>query len=118
MVVGGKALGAVKRYVPENEFRTNRHGTKAEQVPLTKELGKIAVKATKAMNYDITGVDVLEQDGKFKIIEVNIAPEWQKFKEITSINPAQEIIKVAFKKYRRKQGVLGAVRRWMSRGQQ
>jgi len=104
MVIDGKALGVMKRYVPEKDFRTNIYGTKAEQVLLTKKLAKISIEATKAMNYDIAGIDILKQDGKFKIIEVNIAPEWQKFKKITGINPAQEIVKAALKKYKRKHG--------------
>lgn len=99
-IVGNKALGAMKRYLVPGDFRSNASlGAKTEKITLTKELKTLALKATKAMNYEIAGVDILEYKKKLYVLEVNSSPQWQKFKEVTEINPAEYIIGHALKKH-------------------
>lgn len=102
-VVGNNVLGAMRRYIPKNDFRSNvSRGAKAEKIPLTETIKAIALSATKALGYEIAGVDIIESDGSLYVLEVNSAPQWQKFKEVTKINPAESIIDYALKKYYRK----------------
>lgn len=100
VVVNGRALGAMKRFVGENDFRSNVSlGAKTRKVELNSNLRDISEKAAKAMNYEIAGVDVMEQKGEYVVLEVNHTPEWQGFKRVTGINPAVYIIDYAVKKY-------------------
>jgi ribosomal protein S6--L-glutamate ligase len=102
-VVGNQVLGAIKRFIVEGDFRSNASlGAEAEEFPLDDEIKEIALKSTKAMNYEIAGVDLANANGKWYVIEVNSTPQWQKFKEITKINPAEEIIEYAINKHNKK----------------
>jgi len=99
-VVGDEVLGAMMRFVPEDDFRSNASlGAKAEQVELTDEIKDIAIKATKAMDLEIAGVDLAEAHGKWFVFEANFTPQWQKFNEVTGINPAKNIIDYAINKH-------------------
>lgn len=101
-VVNNKVLGAIRRFVLPGNFRSNASlGAKVEKMIPTKEMKAIALKATKAMGYEIAGVDFLEYKNKLYVLEVNSTPQWQKFKEVTGINPAKNIISYATKKYKR-----------------
>jgi len=99
-VVGNKVIGAIRRFVLPGDFRSNASlGAKAEKIVLAKEMKTIAIKAVKAMGYEIAGVDFLKYKNKLYVLEVNSTPQWQKFKEVTGINPAKNIINYALKKY-------------------
>ncbi|MFA4817815.1 MAG: RimK family alpha-L-glutamate ligase [Parcubacteria group bacterium] len=99
-IVGNKVLGAMKRHLVPGDFRSNASlGARTEKIPLTKELKTLALKAAKTMDYEIAGVDILEYKKKFYVLEINSSPQWQKFKEVTGINPAKYIIEYALKKY-------------------
>lgn len=102
-VVDGKALGAMKRFIIPGDFRSNISlGAGAEKIRMTKGIEKLALRSVKAMELEIAGVDIIEYRKKLYVLEVNSAPQWQKFKEITEINPAKNIIDLALKKYIKK----------------
>jgi|WetSurMetagenome_2_1015567.scaffolds.fasta_scaffold05184_2 ribosomal protein S6--L-glutamate ligase len=104
LVVNGKALGAMKRHIIPGDYRSNASlGAKTEKIDLTKELAALALKAAKVMDYEIAGVDIIEHDEKLYVLEINSAPQWQKFKEVTGINPAEAIIGYSLDKHKRKQ---------------
>lgn len=98
-VVGGKVIGGFQRFINEGEYKSNIHGTRAEKINVSDKMKKIAIQATSAMNYEIAGVDLFEHEGGIYIIEVNVAPQWEKFKFVTGVNPAQHIIEYAIKKH-------------------
>ncbi len=101
-VVGGKVVGVFQRLINEGEYKSNIAGTKGEKIVITREMEKISIDAADAMGYEIAGVDLFEHDEKLYIIEVNVAPQWEKFKLVTGINPAEHIIEYAIKKYLQK----------------
>ena len=97
MVVGKKILGAMKHYSFEfchkNELVTGKART-AFPADLTPQLKKIALKTVKAANVDIAGIDLLfDEAGEPYIIEVNRAPNFTRFMEVTKIDVPKEIIK-------------------------
>jgi len=101
-VVGDKVLGAMKRFIIEGDYRSNISlGAKAEVFELNKEIEDLALNATKAMNYEIAGVDLAYSDGQWYVIEVNTTPQWQGFKKTTGINPAEFIIKYSIDKFKK-----------------
>lgn len=102
-VVGDVALGAMKRYVSKDDFRSNASlGAEVEKLELTDSLRELAIKATGAYNYEVAGVDIVINDGKEYILEVNNAPQWMAFKKVTGINPAKEIIRYTINKHNNK----------------
>ncbi len=99
-VVGEKVLGAIKRSVMQDDFRSNASlGADAKKYDLTQEMVEIARKAKEAMNCEVAGVDLAFHEGEWYVIEVNFTPQWQKFKEVTGINPAKYIVDYAVKKH-------------------
>lgn len=99
-VVDNQVLGGFRRFIPENEFRSNAiPRTRAEKIIPTSAMKKIAIAATKALGYDIAGVDLFEFKNKLYVIEANSCPQWQKFKTVTGINPAKAIIDLAVAKH-------------------
>lgn len=102
-VVGDRALGAMKRMVGKDDFRSNASlGARVEKIELTDDLEKVAISAVKAYRYEVAGVDVVIHGGKEYILEVNNAPQWLAFKKVVGINPAEEIIKYSINKYKNK----------------
>jgi len=99
-IVAGKVLGGIRRMIIQGDYRSNASlGAIAEKIQLTPEMENLALQAAAAMDYEIAGVDLIENNGKLYVLEVNIAPQWQKFKEVTGINPARDIVDLAIKRY-------------------
>lgn len=92
-VVGFKAIGAMKRFVISGDFRANiSQGAHAEKFPITKEVSDIAERAAKATGIEVAGVDLIESEGKFYVIEVNRAPQFKGFRKFTGGDPSPFII--------------------------
>jgi ribosomal protein S6--L-glutamate ligase len=102
-VVGNKVLGAMKRHVQKDDFRSNASlGSEVEKMELTEALEKIALAAVSAYKYEVAGVDIVIHNNKEYILEVNNAPQWMAFKKVVEINPAKDIIEYAINKYNNK----------------
>lgn len=99
-VVGDKAIGAMRRNVKKDDFRSNASlGSIVEKIELTESLKNIAILATKAYKYEVAGVDIVIHEGKEYVLEVNNAPQWMAFKKVVGINPAKEIVRYCLNKY-------------------
>lgn len=98
-IVGNEAIGGFERFIIDGEYKSNIPNTPARKIIVDKEMSKIAVEATKACGYEVAGVDLMKYKGKIYIIEINVVPQWEKFKSVTGINPAEHIIEYALKKY-------------------
>lgn len=96
MVVGGKALGAMKRSSSDGDFRANisRGGT-GEIYPLNDQLVFIATETAKVLNLDIAGVDLLIDENGYKVCEANSAPGFKGFEEYCGVNVAKKILNYA-----------------------
>lgn len=102
-VVNGKALGGIRRYVIPGDFRTNCSlGSCAETIVVTPAIRRTALKAAKAVGYEVAGVDLFEHGGKLYVLEVNPAPQWKGFKRTTGIDPAGAVVDFALLKYNKK----------------
>jgi RimK family alpha-L-glutamate ligase len=91
MVVGNRVLGAMERTA--GGFRTNlaRGGT-GREATLTAAQEDLAVRATRALEADYAGVDLLQADGRDYVVEVNGIPGWQGFERATGIDVAAAIV--------------------------
>ncbi len=99
LVIGYKVLGAMKRLVIPGDFRANiSQGAKAENYPLNEEIVKLSQEAAKVTETEFAGVDIIESNGKYYIIEVNRSPQFKGFRKYTKIDPSPHIIDYLEKK--------------------
>lgn len=91
MVVGGKVLGVMERAAGDNPRLKNVFN----KTELTREVLEKAVEAAKVCGISIAGVDVVFKKGVKQpyFWEVNRAPNYSRFEEVTQINVADEIAK-------------------------
>jgi ribosomal protein S6--L-glutamate ligase len=94
MVVGEKVVGAMALTPRKGDFRANIHlHGRAEKADLTGEIAALAVKSTRALGLDISGVDMIgEKNGTFRVIDVNYSPGFKGLESCTGIDVASEII--------------------------
>ena len=98
LVVGGKAVAAMKRSAPPGEFRANIHkGGAGEMVALPEDYINTAIKAAAALELEIAGVDLLQTNGGPVILEVNPSPGFEELEAVTRTNIAAAIIEFAAK---------------------
>ncbi|MDD4106795.1 MAG: hypothetical protein PHX84_02520 [Candidatus Shapirobacteria bacterium] len=91
MVLGNKVLGVMKRATGDNPLLKNVF-TKTELPDYVLEK---AVAAAKACEIEVAGVDVVFKEGEKEpyFWEVNRAPNYDRFEQVTGINVAEEIVK-------------------------
>lgn len=74
-VIGEKVVAAMKRQAKEGEFRSNIHrGGQATLIKLTPEERVTAIKASKAMGLNVSGVDIMRSNNGPVVLEVNSSP--------------------------------------------
>jgi ribosomal protein S6--L-glutamate ligase len=92
-VVGDRVVAAMKRIAPRGEFRANLHrGGRSEQVKLTPEERKIAIRAAREMQLRVAGVDLLRSRHGPVVVEVNSSPGLKGIEETSGIDVASKII--------------------------
>jgi RimK family alpha-L-glutamate ligase len=98
LIVGGKALGVIKRTAKAGGFLNNvSKGGQAVVVSdpiLLKTLKRIALAAASLFDLSICGVDIIydKENNKYRLMEINTNPEWRGFQTATKINVAEKII--------------------------
>lgn len=92
-VVGNRVIGAMYRYAKPGAWKTNvSRGGKPVKCPISKDLEQLAINASKAMQMDFAGIDILESKTGLVVSEVNSAPNWSGLQKATGIDAAEEII--------------------------
>lgn len=95
-VIGDQLVGAMYRYLPEedkDEWRTNVHGGgRAELASLDDEYAECAIRTAATLNLDYTGVDIIESPEGPYVIEANAAPSWSALSRVTEKDIAGMII--------------------------
>ncbi|MBP9827937.1 RimK family alpha-L-glutamate ligase [Patescibacteria group bacterium] len=102
-VCGKRVVAAMERSAKEGEFRANFHkGGSVQTAEITKEEHDLAIKATKLLDLDIAGVDILRTKSGPKIIEVNSNPGLEGISKATGINVAAKLVDYLERKVRAK----------------
>jgi RimK family alpha-L-glutamate ligase len=100
IVLGGKAVGAMKRIAQPGKFLTNfSQGGSVENFPLDEKAKELAEKAAEAFFLEYVGVDLMkDSQGNWRILEVNRACQFEGFEKATGINIAHEVVKYLISK--------------------
>ncbi len=99
IVIGGKAIGAMKRSAVGEEFRSNYSlGGRVERWELSEKEKKLAEKVAKVCKLDYCGVDIMkDREGNNYILEVNRQCQFQGFEKATGINVAKAVVEMMIK---------------------
>jgi len=101
-VVGERVVAAMYRYSPPDSWKTNiAQGGRAEPMKPPPELEELAVKAVKILELDYAGVDVLESNGGYYVLEANGSPGFEGLMKVTGINIPHEIVSYLVEKVKR-----------------
>jgi ribosomal protein S6--L-glutamate ligase len=92
-VIDGKVVAAIQREALPGEFRANIHlGGIASIIKITAEEKKIAIKAAKAMDLKVAGVDIIRSSKGPLLLEVNSSPGLEGIEGATNLDIAGEMI--------------------------
>jgi len=95
-VIGDKVIASMQRTAMNGDFRSNlHHGGAPVKVKLTEEEETLAVRATKALGLDISGVDILRTKKGPMIMEVNANAGFEGLMKVTGVDVAKEMVKYA-----------------------
>ncbi len=102
-VVDGKVVATIQREALPGEFRANVHlGGTASIIKPTALEKRIAVKATKAMDLRVAGVDIIRSTKGPLLLEVNSSPGLEGIEGATHKDIAGEMIKAIEKNFKMK----------------
>ena len=91
----------MQREALPGEFRANIHlGGTASIVKVTADEKRIAIKATKAMNLKVAGVDIIRSAKGPLLLEVNSSPGLEGIEGATQKDIAGEMIKAIEKNFK------------------
>ncbi len=92
-VVDGKVVASMQREAAPGEFRANIHmGGTASVIKPTSEEKKMAIKAAKAMDLRVAGVDIIRSSKGPLLLEVNSSPGLEGIEGATNKDIAGEMI--------------------------
>jgi len=95
-VLGDEVIGAMKRYVVKDDFRSNySQGGKVENYKPSDEEKEICIRASKAVGASWSGVDYLIRNNEPFVIEVNASPGTEGIEKATKTNIVGEILEWA-----------------------
>jgi ribosomal protein S6--L-glutamate ligase len=102
-VIDGKVVAAIQREAMPGEFRANIHlGGTASIVKVTAAEKRIAIKAAKAMELKVAGVDIIRSSKGPLLLEVNSSPGLEGIEGATNKDIAGEMIKAIEKNFKLK----------------
>lgn len=97
-VVDGSVVGAMKRYAPADDWRTNvARGAEVENATesLAPEVKELATTATAALGLDYAGVDLMRANHQWYVLEVNVTAGFKGLFDATNRSVAPYIARLA-----------------------
>ena len=92
-VVNDKVVGCMMRQATDDDFRANiTRGGEGFPYEVNEQIEWLSSESSKALGLDIAGVDLLFQNGGYKICEVNSNPGFEGMENYTKKNIAGEIV--------------------------
>ncbi len=98
-VVEDRVVAAIYRY--SEDWRTNTaRGGLAVRAEVDPELEDISVKAASATGVLYAGVDVVESEEGYMVLEVNGVPEFKNVQRVTGVNIAREVAEAVVRAFK------------------
>jgi gamma-F420-2:alpha-L-glutamate ligase len=99
LVVNGKVVGCMMRQSVDDDFRANiTRGGEGIPYQITEDIDWLGGESARLLGLDIAGVDLLFDNGGYKICEVNSSPGFEGMDRYTKTNIAEDIVN--FVKYK------------------
>ena len=99
LVINGKVAGCMMRQSTDDDFRANiTRGGEGIPYQITEDIEWLGGESARLLGLDIAGVDLLFDNGGYKICEVNSSPGFEGMDEFTHTNIAEDIVN--FVKYK------------------
>jgi len=103
LIFDGKIIASAKRVAkdPDKDFRNNMSkGGKGYNIEAPHEANQIALDSARILRKEMAGVDLIQdkKEGKWYIMEVNSAPQYHYFQEISGIDFPQMLIDKIYSK--------------------
>lgn len=93
IVVDGEVIAAMKRQSKKGDFRSNLHrGGSSIKIKLTNDEENVALKAAKAMQLGVCGVDILQSERGPLVLEINSSPGLEGIENETGVDISKKII--------------------------
>jgi RimK family alpha-L-glutamate ligase len=93
LVIGGKAIAAMKRVGGEDWIHNFARGARCEPAELTPALTEADVRATAALGLDYAGVDLIPAEGgRPVVLEVNGVAAWRGLQSVTPLDIAALLV--------------------------
>ena len=93
LVVNNKVVGCMMRQAKDDDFRANiTRGGEGFPYEVNEQIEWLSSESAKVLDLDIAGVDLLFDNGGFKICEVNSNPGFEGMEQYTKKNIAGEIV--------------------------
>jgi ribosomal protein S6--L-glutamate ligase len=102
-VLDGRVIAAMRRWA-RDDWRTNvAQGGSAENVRLNDEQEQLAVRAARAVEAPVAGVDLLPgPGGEWYVLEVNAVPGWRALAPVAGVDVAAALIRFLTSEYRQR----------------
>jgi ribosomal protein S6--L-glutamate ligase len=95
-IIGDRVAASICRTAQLTEWKTNvAQGAQPEPVQLSSKLEGLALKAVTSLGLMYAGVDILENEEKAVVLEVNGSPSWQGIRKATGANITEELVQYA-----------------------
>ena len=92
-VVNDKVVGCMMRQATDDDFRANiTRGGEGFPYEVNEQIEWLSSESAKVLDLDIAGVDLLFDNGGYKICEVNSNPGFEGMENFTKKNIAEEIV--------------------------
>ncbi len=92
-VVGDRVVASIYR-ISNWSWKTNiSQGGRAVPAKLDSKAEEIAVKASRTLGLEYSGVDIIEHGNEYYVLEVNVAPQWRGLQSASGVDPAPLIVK-------------------------
>ena len=93
LVVNNKVVGCMMRQSTDDDFRANiSRGGEGIPYEVNEQIEWLSSESAKALDLDIAGVDLLFDNGGYKICEINSNPGFEGMETYTKKNIAEEIV--------------------------
>jgi len=93
LVVNGKVVGCMMRQSVDDDFRANiTRGGEAIPYQIDDDIEWLGGESARLLGLDVAGVDLLFDNGSYKICEVNSSPGFEGMDKFTKANIAEQIV--------------------------